>query len=200
MRAFGKALLSALEMAVLLSAPCAAQTVPPQAIPGVPAQQLRQLAELQAAQAAARRPGDDKLGCDELQVQLTEVVNDPALKAKIESAGAAAQRQMEAVEKAQAVAAGSTAVAAAASIAPGGQWAALGAAMAQAEAAKAGAAGKMQQNMALAQSATEMMPKLMRGQRLIELAKAKQCEWAAGVLPAGFVNANPMNPNPESDR
>jgi hypothetical protein len=183
---------------VIASAPLLAQNAaPPKLPPGMPGMQDPQamMAAYEAAQAAASQPGDEELSCDELQAQFTEVSNDPALKAKIETAGAAAQSKMAAMQKAQAAAAGSTAASAAASMAPGGQWAALGAAAAQAEASKAAATGHMQQNAALAQDATEMMPKLMRGQRLAELATAKQCEWIAGALPAGMTGTDP-NPDP----
>lgn len=183
--------------ATLASLPLLAQnTASPTLPPAVPGMQDPQgmMAAYQAAQAAANRPGDEKLGCEELQAQFTEVMNDPAIKANVEAAGAAAQRDMAAIEAAQqaqkAQIAAGTATTAAGSVLPGGQWAALGSAVAQAEAAKAGAAGRLQQHAALAQGAMEAMPQLMRGQRLVELATAKQCEWAAGVMDA--------NPEPES--
>lgn len=180
-------------MSAVASAPLYAQQTPmattPTAVPGMQDPE-GMMAAYQAAQAASSQPGDLNLSCDELQAKFTEVINDPAINATIEAASAAAQSQTAAMQKSQAPVAASTAASAAASMAPGGQWAALGTAMAQAEAAKAGAGGRMQQNLALAQGAMDMMPKLMRGQRLVELAAAKQCGWAAGALPAGIMNAH----------
>lgn len=174
--------------AAIVSSPLHGQstTLParPTAAPGTQDPQGLMVA-YQAAQAAAHRPGDEKLNCEALQAQFTEVMNDPTIKAKVETAGAAAQRDMAAMEAAkeaqQAQIAAGTAATAAASMLPGGQWAALGTAVAQAEAAKAGVAGRMQAHAALAQSTFETMPKVMRGQRLIELAAAKKCDWVEGV-------------------
>lgn len=162
------------------SAPLHAQSVASPSMPGMQDPQAM-MAAYQAAQAAANQPGDDKLGCDELQAQLAETMNDPAIQENVAAAGAAAQDQLDAAQNAQSAAAASTAATAAGSVLPGGQWLALGTAMSQAEASKAAAAGKMQQNVALAQGAMEMMPKMMRGQRLVELATARKCEWIADM-------------------
>jgi hypothetical protein len=42
-------------------------------------------------------------------------------------------------------------------------------------------AARMQSRMAQGQQMMAFMPKLLRGQRLIELATARKCEWAMGV-------------------
>lgn len=158
----------------------AQQPAPPALPPGMQDPQAM-MAAYAAAQAAANRPGDEKLGCDELQAQFTEAINDPKIKAHFEVAGAAAQQQMAAMEAAKGQVAAGTAASAAANLAPGGQWAALGAAVSQAELAKANAAGNLAQHVGLAQGAMELMPLVMRGQRLVELGAARNCEWAAGV-------------------
>lgn len=166
------------------SAPLVAQdTAPPAKPTAVPGMQDPQemMRAYEAAQAAANRPGDKKLSCQELQAQFTEVVNDPTIKANVEAGGAAAQRDMAAMQAANGATGATTGASAAASMLPGGEWAAYEAAVAQAEAAKARGAGRLQAHAARAQGATEMMPKLMRGQRLIELGAAKNCEWAASL-------------------
>jgi hypothetical protein len=184
---------------VLAAAPLRAQQpVPPTLPTAMPGMQDPQamMAAYAAAQAAANRPGDEKLGCDELQAQFTAAMNDPKIKAHVEAAGAAAQHNMAAMEAAQGQVAAGTAASAAAHLAPGGQWAALGAAVSQAELAKANAAGNMAQHMALAKGATELMPLIMRGQRLIELGAARQCEWASGVgVPGAGLGAESMVPS-----
>ncbi|MGH8241850.1 MAG: hypothetical protein ACRETY_00710 [Steroidobacteraceae bacterium] len=52
---------------------------------------MKQLAELQADQSAARRPGDDKLSCDQIKAEVTIIMQDPALQAYQASTAAAAQ-------------------------------------------------------------------------------------------------------------
>lgn len=42
-------------------------------------------------------------------------------------------------------------------------------------------AARLQSRMAEGQQMMAFMPKLMRGQRLIELATARKCEWTTGV-------------------
>lgn len=174
--------------AVIVSAPLNAQMVPPSGMPTAApgGQDPREMwPAYEAAQAAASRPGDEKLGCEELQAQLAQATNDSTIQANVEAAGAAAERDMAAIAAAKraydAQLAGSVAGSAAASAAPGGQWAAFGAAAAQAEASKATGAGRMQQRAAQAGRAMQMMPQLLRGQRLLELAAAKDCEWAASI-------------------
>src|SRR5688572_27182853 len=47
---------------------------------------------MEAAQAQASQPGDEKLTCDELQEQMLAVAQDPAFLEHIEAAGAAAEK------------------------------------------------------------------------------------------------------------
>lgn len=140
------------------------------------------MAAVQAAQAEASRPGDEKLTCEELEAELTATVTDPTLQANIAAGGASAERDMAALAEAKkaydaqlpaAVAGG-----VAASAAPGGQYAAMGKAVAEAESKKGIAAQRLQGRASLAAGAMEMMPQLLRGQRIIELGTAKGCEFA----------------------
>jgi hypothetical protein len=198
--------------ALMVSPPATAQRVPVQRVqvPSVPglgaplpnpvpgalpgqqalAQQQAMLAAIEAAQNAAAQPGDELLGCDALQVQLTAVVKDPALNAQISAGGAAAQRDFAAIQAAQAAIPAQTAASAAAALAPGGNAAAMAAAMAQAQAAQAAAAQRVQSHVAQAEQLTALMPKVMRGERLMTLAAAKNCAWVNG-----FDLALPGNPN-----
>ncbi|HZO00375.1 MAG TPA: hypothetical protein VFB93_04180 [Burkholderiales bacterium] len=45
------------------------------------------------------------------------------------------------------------------------------------------AAQNIQQRMQQAQEMIGIMPQMMRGQRVIELAQARNCEWAAQTMP-----------------
>ena len=47
---------------------------------------------MEAAQAQASQPGDEKLTCDELQEQMLAVAQDPAFLEHFEAAGAAAEK------------------------------------------------------------------------------------------------------------
>lgn len=49
------------------------------------------------------------------------------------------------------------------------------------ETAQARPISRLQSRMAEGQQMMAFRPKLMRGQRLIELATARKCEWATGV-------------------
>lgn len=86
-----RTIASVLVVGAFLCTAASAQTSPPFAIPGVPADQMKQLAELQAAQSAARRPGDEKLSCEQIKAELTAIHQDPAMKDYQASTIAAAQ-------------------------------------------------------------------------------------------------------------
>ena len=123
----------------------------PQAVPGAPQEYQAMLAGLEAAQAAARRPGDENLSCEALQAQIGEAMRDPAITAHFAAPGAAAQQ--------------------------------------------------MQSQAAQMKQLAAIMPKLARGQRLVELAVMKNCEWIAGTdfaLPSGAFSM-PAAPLPHAD-
>jgi hypothetical protein len=144
------------------------------------AQAEAMLAAFEAAERAAVQPGDERLSCEELQTQFTAIVNDPALRAQIAAGGARAERDFAAMQAAQAAIPAQTAAAAAAALTPdGGGAAATAAAMAQAQAAQARAAGRMQEQILESQQLTALMPKFMRGERLLTLAATKNCAWAS---------------------
>jgi hypothetical protein len=139
---------------------------------------------LSAAEAAANRPGDESLGCDALQSELVASAKDPAVLSYVAKSGAIAQEKMAAINAAAAGMGAQAAITIMSSIVPGGAWAGFGAGVAQGEAAKLQAARNMQQQMQLAQEVMGIMPQMLRGQRVIELAQARNCAWIAEAMPA----------------
>ncbi|RYD15938.1 MAG: hypothetical protein EOP90_03810 [Lysobacteraceae bacterium] len=136
---------------------------------------------LAAAQAGATRPGDDALDCAQLQQELMTTTTDPALQAQVQSMGAQAQKNMDAMQAAQADVARGTSTTAAGAMVPGASGPAFAAAVADAEAAKARGAARMQERIASTDQITAMMPQMMRGQRVIDLARARRCDWVEQV-------------------
>jgi hypothetical protein len=158
-----------------------AQSVAPPSSPGMPQEMM---AAYEAAKASAIRPGDDALGCDQLQEEFAATANDPTIQAKVQVAGEQAQKDMAVVEQAQTEIAKQTATTVAGSLVPGASMGAMAATAANAEAAKARGAERMQSRIAQGAQMTAALPALMRGQRLMELAVSKKCEWAEGIDPA----------------
>jgi hypothetical protein len=68
-----------------------------------------------------------------------------------------------------------------ASTVPGAAMGHMTASAAENQAKVAQGAARMRSRMAQGMQMMAFMPKMMRGQRLIELATALKCEWAAGV-------------------
>jgi hypothetical protein len=131
------------------------------------------------AQAQAVRAGDEQLTCDQLQEEMTTTMTDPAVQSAVAANGADAQAQMDQMNGAQgrqrANMAASMFMGIASSFIPG-----LGyAQMAQQQMQAAQMQRQAQQNMAQMQAMMErmipIMPQMMRGQRVYELAQAQQC-------------------------
>ena len=139
---------------------------------------------LAAAEAAANRPGDDQLGCDALQSELVASAKDPAVQSFVARSGAIAQEKMAAIAAAGAGMGAGAAITIMSSIVPGGAWAGYGTGVAQAEAAKVRAGRNLQQQMQLAQDMMTIMPQMMRGQRVIELALRRDCAWIRAAMSA----------------
>jgi hypothetical protein len=143
------------------------------------AQASNMMAAQAAAEAAAARPGDEALSCEALQTEMQTTMNDPKVQASIASMGASAQTQMDKMKSAQAGALAGAATTSALGIAgsfiPGLSWLSQGAMMAQ----QASIAGQMNEaNKTRAQmmgDITSVMPQLYRGQRVYDLATAKNC-------------------------
>ena len=103
--------------------------------------------------AAANRPGDDKLTCDQLQAELMITMRDPKVQAAMGSMGQRAQDQK--AKQDAALAGKSQSVTAADTRAP----------------------------LASAADMTSIMPQMMRGQRINELATAKNCAFLKAPQP-----------------
>jgi hypothetical protein len=137
-----------------------------------------------AAEAAANRPGDDALGCDALQSELIASAKDPALQSFVAKSGAIAQEKMAAMNSAAAGAGTQAALTIMSAVVPGGAWAGYGANVAQAEAARIEAGRNMQQMMQRSQEMMTIMPQVMRGQKVIELAQKRDCPWVKDAMAA----------------
>jgi hypothetical protein len=139
---------------------------------------------LSAAEAAAKRPGDESLSCDALQSELVASARDPAVQSFVAKSGAAAQEKIDAMNSAAAGMAAQSAITIMSSVVPGGAWAGHAANVAQAQAGQAQAARNMQQQMQQAQEMMTIMPQLMRGQRVMDLAQQKDCKWLRDAMAA----------------
>ncbi len=140
-------------------------------------------AALEAAQAAANRPGDASLDCDALEKELVASVKHPAVESYIAKSGAAAKQQQAAMNAAKGRAATQTALTLFGSLVPGGAGLGLAGTAAMAQSQQIEAAQNIQQRMQQAQEMIGIMPQMMRGQRVIELAQAHNCDWAAQAMP-----------------
>lgn len=137
---------------------------------------------LEAAQAQALRPGDEALSCQALESELVTTANDPSVQSVVAKQGAAAQEQQAAINAASSRIASQTAVTVFSSIVPGGGWAGLAMGMAQGQAQQAQAASNIQQRMQQSQEMMGIMPQIMRGARVMELAQARNCAWLRDAL------------------
>lgn len=187
-------LVRAATIVVLLAAPVNAQRPPS------PNDQMDKLQKAMAdAQAKAPRPGDNALTCDAIQNEIVTSMRDPAVTATATKMGAWASDQQRKLDEASGAAkgamAGQMAMGLASSIAsmfvPGlGMFtgrAQAAAAQAQAAQASVEAARNIQQLEERMNDMIPILPQMMRGQRLVELAQAGKCDWlaGAGVPPGG---------------
>ena len=155
--------------------------------PDAQAQMMKLQDAMMKAQAAANRPGDEALSCDALQQQLVSAVNDPAVQGYVAKAGLAAQQKKDAIDQKAAEynagapskgrVAAQTALALASGLVPGAGMAGFMAQAGQAQAQQAAAAKNVADSMRLSTEMMTIMPQIMRGQRLIELAAARKCDW-----------------------
>jgi len=139
------------------------------------------MAALESAQKTASRPGDAAMNCEALEKELVTTVNDPAIQAFVEKNGAAAQKDYEALKTGTAAMTGQMAASIAASLVPGADFAQIAAAQAQAPFQAAQAAQRVEGRAMQFSELLKILPQLMRGQRVIELAAMKQCAWATGA-------------------
>ena len=153
----------------------AAQGLPPPT-PGLVPDYQQLLAEYESAQAAAHRPGDESLGCDALKSELEAFVSDPDLKAYIETSGATARQDFALMQGAQAAMM-------------------AGVPAANITASPAAAMDRVQDRAKQMEMLTALMPKMLRAQRVTELATLQACDWLAdGGMPMPDV-VEPAPPN-----
>ena len=153
------------------------QTLPPGG-----AQDYEAMAKaMEKAQADASQPGDERLTCDQLQQQLVAVAQDPAFLAYVQAAGVAAEKEMAQMQVPQSEIAARSAATMVASMVPGAAMSHMMANAAENQAKVAQGAARVQSRMAEGQQMMAFMPKLMRGQHLMELAMVRKCEWVTGL-------------------
>jgi hypothetical protein len=136
---------------------------------------------MERAQAEASQPGDERLTCPQLQEQLVVIAQDPAFVAHVKAAGIAAEQDMAQMQVSQGEIAAKSAATIIASTVPGAAMGHMTASAAENQAKVAQGAARMQSRMAQGMQMMAFMPKLMRGQRLIELGTTRKCEWATEV-------------------
>jgi hypothetical protein len=139
----------------------------------------RMEAAMAAAQAQAQRPGDEALTCDQLQGEIATLMQDPAMQSFAAESGAWAQEQIDAMNaargRAQAQMGFSMFMSIASAFVPGLGYAQMATQQAQAMEQQRQAAQNMAQMSAMVERMTPIMPQMMRGQRIYELAQAQQC-------------------------
>ena len=144
-----------------------------------PAAQYQKLAEaMEKAQREAVRPGDERLDCTALERALVAEVTSPPFQDRIAKGGRQAEQDMARTRVDPATMSAQAAVTAFASLAPGGGWMGLAAATGQVAGAQAQAAQNIQQRMQQSNEMVQILPQVMRGQRVIELAQERKCDWA----------------------
>jgi hypothetical protein len=183
------------------------------------AQQQAVANQLAAAQAAAEanasRPGDEDLSCEALQAEMVAIAQSPEMQAFVQTAGAQAQADLAEINAAQAAQQQASASrpglfrqmvqGAAAGVVPGvGQaqaQAQQAAAIAQAAEAQERARQNQQSMLALGGQVATIAGPAMRGQRVMELAQARDCAWleeggglAPGALPPGALPPGALPP------
>jgi hypothetical protein len=100
-----------------------------------------------------------------------------AMYGEMQSTLEAAQEKMAALNSASSRIATQSALTVFSSIVPGGAWAGHAIGAAQAQAQQMEAARNIQQTMQQARELMAIMPQMLRGQRVIELAQMRNCAW-----------------------
>jgi hypothetical protein len=148
-----------------------------------------QMEQAQAdAQAAASRPGDEALTCEQLEGEIVTTMQDPAVQSVMAQNGAYGEEQMARMREAQGRARAQIATSMfrgiASSFIPGLGYAQMAQQQMQAAQMQRQQQQSMADMMAMAQRMQTIMPQMMRGQRVYELAQAKQCAFTQQQAPA----------------
>jgi hypothetical protein len=160
-------------------------------------------AQMALAQQAAIHPGDENLSCDQLQAEMMADTHDPSIQSMGDQATGmiadAKEQQKAAMPKAVAVTGAQFALSTAGAMVPGGNLVTGNAQEALAVAQSAAFARQAEQQEPKAQQlyATmgQSMYPMMRAHHVMELAKAKNCGFAAGfdVPPVPTLPQRPNN-------
>jgi hypothetical protein len=170
----------------------------------------QQLIDAQAEAAAnAARPGDEDLSCEALQAEIVAIAQGSEMQAFAQGFGQQAAADLASVQEAQQAQQeeaarsrprlfGQMVRGMATGVVPGADRGAAAAqqaaAMAQAAQAQAQAAQHIERMTAMSQQAGALAGPAMRGERVFELARARNCAWveqggaapgAPGAVPAG---------------
>lgn len=161
---------------VAISAGLAAAPAIAQDYEAMAAQMEQSMAE---AQAAAVRPDDDALTCEQLEAEMAVSMQDPNVQAAIAANGADAQAQVDQMNaargRARAQIATSMFMGIASSFIPGLGYAQMAQQHVMAAQQQRQAQQSVAQMMEMAQRMQTIMPQMMRGQRVYELGQSKQC-------------------------
>ena len=136
---------------------------------------------MEKAQAEASKPGDDILTCEQLEGELFAATQTPDFQAHVGDTAAEAEKRKKEMDLPKGQIAMQTFRAALMSTTPGAAMGGMAQAQAQAMAQGAQGMKQMKERAERTQKLTALLPTLMRGQRLIELASAKSCGWAANT-------------------
>jgi hypothetical protein len=141
-----------------------------------------------AAQAAAVRPDDEALTCEQLEGEIVTTMQDPAVQAVVAENGAYGQEQMARMEeargRARAQMATSMFMGIASAFIPGLGYAQMAQQQMQMAQQQRQAQQTMAEAMQMAQRMQTIMPQMMRGQRVYELGQAKSCAFTQQQAPA----------------
>jgi hypothetical protein len=151
--------------------------------PAAAAQDYAAMANLEQtmadAQAQAIHPGDEQLNCDQLQTEMVTAMQDPALQSAVAANGADAQAQLDQMNQARGQARTQMAtnmfMGLASAFIPGMGYAQMAQQQMQAAQYQRQAEQNMAQMTAMLERMIPIMPQMMRGQRVYELAQARQC-------------------------
>lgn len=139
-------------------------------------------AAMEAAQAQAVHPGDDALTCDQLQDEMAGTAMDPAVQSFAVESGAWGQEQLAQANAAQgrmrAQMGLNLFMGIASSFIPGMGYAQMAQQQMMMAQQQQQMDAQMAQMAAMTARVTPIMPQLMRGQRVYELAQAQQCPFA----------------------
>ncbi len=145
----------------------------------------RMEANMAAARVQAARPGDDALSCDQIEAEMAATMNDPQVQGAIAANGAAAQAMQAQAGDAQRQAMGMMGAGVAGSIigsfVPGFGYAQQAMMMAQNAGMRARAQQQQDQIMGMGANMDAIMPQLMRGERLYQMAEARQCPFVQNM-------------------